>query len=91
MMNKCLLILARKSLQGVTYVADLWLEAGKAVQELLCGRRGLKHPNGKFPFIHRETFVGGVHFKHRLISDISNHNFSVRHILGFCKRQKEKI
>jgi hypothetical protein len=90
-MSKYLLILVRKLLQVVTFVADLWLEVGKVAQELLCGRRGQKHPNGKFPFIHRENFVGGIHFKHRLISDISYNNFYARHILGFCKRQKEKI
>jgi hypothetical protein len=57
----------------------------------LCGHPGRRHPNGKFPFIHRETFVGGIHFKHRLISDISHGHIFDRHILGFSKRQKEKI
>jgi len=55
-----------------------------------CGRLGLKHPNGKFPFIYRQEFVGGVHYGHWLICRLSHNIVLGRDILGFGKRLDRK-
>jgi hypothetical protein len=69
----------------------LCLEAGDIVKTMFgFGHRGQLHPNGDFPFIHRETFVGVVRCRDWLIGRISHDSVSGRDIVGFSKRHHRK-
>ena len=54
------------------------------------GHRGQKHPNGNFPFIHRQDFVGIVSCRNWLISRVSHDSLCGRYIVGFAKRYNRK-
>jgi len=54
------------------------------------GQAGRLHPNGKFPFIHRESFVGLVRHRFGMFVSLSNHSVCERRIVGFGKRYSGK-
>ena len=86
-MKKCLWIFAVRFVSVVMSMARLCLEAGDIVRTMLgFGQAGRKHPNGNFPFIHRESFVGLVRHRFRVLESLSNHSICERPIVGFGKR-----
>ena len=90
-MKEFLWIVAVKLLSVVSLMARLCLEAGDIVRAMFgFGHRGRKHPNGNFPFIHRESFVGLVHNRFRVLVSLSNNSICERHIVGFNKRYSRK-
>jgi hypothetical protein len=50
------------------------------------GQSGRPHPNGEFPFIHRESFSGVVRSCGLFIQRISSGAISARPIVGLAKR-----
>ena len=87
MMKEFLWRLVGKSLSGVMLMARLCLEAGDIAKAMFgFGQAGRKHPNGDFPFIHRETFLGLVRHKYGVLVSLSNHSVCERPIVGFGKR-----
>jgi hypothetical protein len=50
------------------------------------GQSGRPHPNGEFPFIHRESFSGVVRSCGHLIQRIYSGAISTRPIVGLVKR-----
>lgn len=90
-MKEFLWILAVKLLSVVSLMVRLSLEAGDIVRTMFgFGHRGQLHPNGSFPFIHRETFVGVVRCRDWLISRVSHDSLCGRDIVGFPKRHNRK-
>ena len=88
-----LLTMAKRLLEPDIYRESLSLVIGILKRLLPCGQSGPKHPNDKFPFIHRETFVGGIHHRHRSVERVSHTRLFCRDVLGFRKRlakQKEQ-
>jgi len=90
-MKKCSWILAVKFVSVVMLMVRLLVEAGGMVKAMFgFGHHGQLHPNGKFPFIHRENFVGAVRCRDWLIRSVSHNSFCVRDIVGFRKRHSRK-
>jgi hypothetical protein len=72
-------------------MARLSLEAGGILKMMFgFGQVGRKHPNGNFPFIHRESFVGCVRNRFGMFISLSNHSVCERRIVGFGKRYSGK-
>ena len=91
MTKEFLWIAAVRLLSVVSLMARLCLEAGDIVRTMFgFGQAGRKHPNGNFPFIHRESFVGLVPNRFRVLVSLSNHSVCERHIMGFRKRHNRK-
>ncbi len=91
MMKEFLWRLVGKLLSVVSSMARLSLEAGGIAKAMFgFGQAGRKHPNGDFPFIHRETFVGLIHHRFRMFKSLSGHSISERPIVGFIKRHNRK-
>jgi hypothetical protein len=55
------------------------------------GQSGRPHPNGEFPFIHRESFSGVVRSCGHFIQRIHSGAISARPIVGLVKRLVAKI
>jgi len=90
-MKEFLWISAVRLLSVVSLMARLSLEAGGILKMMFgFGQAGRKHPNGNFPFIHRESFVGIVRGRYRMLEYFSHHSISGRPILGFSKRYMEE-
>ena len=80
-----------KLLSVVSLMARLCLEAGGILKMMFgFGQAGRKHPNGSFPFIHRESFVGLIPNRFRVLVSLSNHSVCERSIMGFRKRHCRK-
>jgi hypothetical protein len=72
-------------------MARLFLEAGVILRMMFgSGQAGRKHPNGNFPFVHRESFVGLVRNRFGMFVSLSNHSVCERRIVGFSKRHSRK-
>jgi len=70
---------------------SLFLKTGVKLKQMLgCGHPGRKHPNGSFPFIHRESFVGLIRNRFRLLESLSANHIRQRSIVGFGKRYSGK-
>jgi hypothetical protein len=54
------------------------------------GQAGRLHPNGNFPFVHRESFVGLVRHRFRVLQSLSANHICERSIVGFGKRYSGK-
>jgi hypothetical protein len=54
------------------------------------GQAGRLHPNGNFPFVHRESFVGLVPNRFRVLESLSHNYIRERSIMGFGKRYSGK-
>jgi len=90
-MKKCLWILAVRFVSVVMSMARLCLEAGGILKMMFgFGQAGRKHPNGKFPFIHRETFVGVIRHRYGMFESLSANHIRERSIVGFSKRYSRK-
>jgi hypothetical protein len=75
----------------VSLMARLFLEAGVILRMMFgFGQAGRKHPNGKFPFIHRENFMGIVSDRFGIFERVSHHSVFERPIVGFSKRNNRK-
>jgi len=91
MTREFLWIAAVRLLSVVSLMARLCHEAGGILKMMFgCGHLGRKHPNGNFPFIHRESFVGLVHHRFGMFQSLSNHSIRERPIVGFGKRYSGK-
>jgi hypothetical protein len=55
------------------------------------GQSGRQHPNGEFPFVHRESFSGVVRSCGHLIQRIHSGAISARPIVGLVKRLVGKV
>jgi hypothetical protein len=72
-------------------MARLCLEAGGILKMMFgFGQAGRKHPNGKFPFVHRETFVGVIRHRYGVLESLSPNHIRERSIVGFGKRHNRK-
>ena len=86
-MKEFLWISAVRLLSVVSLMIRLSLEAGDILKMMFgFGQAGRKHPNGKFPFIHRESFSGVVRSCGLLIQRIHSGAISARPIVGLVKR-----
>jgi len=75
----------------VSLMARLCHEAGGILKMMFgFGQAGRKHPNGNFPFVHRESFVGLIRNRFRLLEHLSHNHISERGIVGFSKRHNRK-
>ena len=91
MTREFLWIAAVRLLSVVLLMARLCLEAGGIVRTMFgFGHRGRKHPNGSFPFIHRESFVGLISHRFRVLESLSHNSICERPIVGFSKRHSRK-
>lgn len=91
MTREFLWIAAVRLLSGVSLMARLCLEAGGILKMMFgFGQAGRKHPNGNFPFIHRESFVGLVRHRFRMFESLSHNSICERPIVGFSKRHNRK-
>ena len=84
--QECLSIQEKKSLAGDTYRAIMSPTTGVNKPKSYFGQSGRPHPNGEFPFIHRESFSGVVRSCGHLIQRIHSGAISARPILGLAKR-----
>jgi hypothetical protein len=66
----------------------LWVKLLKKI--FGSGQAGRLHPNGDFPFIHRESFVGLVRHRFRVLESLSHNHICERSIVGFGKRHNRK-
>ena len=86
-MKEFLWIAAVRLLSVVSLTIRLSLEAGDILKAMFgFGQAGRKHPNGEFPFIHRQSFSGVVRSCGLLIQRIHSGAISARPILGLVKR-----
>ena len=86
-MKEFLWILAVRLVSVVMLMVRLFHEAGVILKMMSgFGQAGRKHPNGKFPFIHRESFVGLIHHRFRVLESLSANHIRERSIVGFGKR-----
>jgi len=86
-MKEFLWISAVRLLSVVSLMIRLSLEAGGILKMMFgFGQAGRKHPNGEFPFIHRESFSGVVRSCGLLIQRIHSGAISARPIVGLVKR-----
>ena len=84
--RESLSILEKKSLAGDTYRAIMSPTTGGNRPKSYFGQSGRPHPNGEFPFIHRQSFSGVVRSCGLLIKRIHSGAISARPILGLAKR-----
>ena len=90
-MKEFLWISAVRLLSVVSLMIRLSLEAGDILKAMFgFGQAGRKHLNGNFPFIHRESFVGIVRGRFRLLKSLSHHSVCERDVVGFNKRYMEE-
>jgi len=90
-MKKCLWILAVRFALVVSLMARLCLEAGGILKMMFgFGQAGRKHPNGNFPFVYRESFVGLIRNRFRVLESLSHNHIRERSIVGFGKRHNRK-
>jgi hypothetical protein len=54
------------------------------------GQAGRLHPNGNLPFVHRESFVGLVRHRFRMLESLSPNYICERSVVGFSKRYSRK-
>ena len=84
--RECLSIMEKKLSAGDTYRAIMLPIIGGNKLKSYFGQSGRPHPNGEFPFIHRQSFSGVVRSCGHLIQRISSRAISARPILGLVKR-----
>ena len=84
--KECLSIMEKKLLVGDTYRGTMSPIIGGNKPKSYFGQSGRPHPNGEFPFIHRESFSGVVRSCGLLIQRIHSGSISYRPILGLVKR-----
>jgi len=79
-------IMEKKLSAGDTYKGTMSPRIGVNKPKSYFGQSGRPHPNGEFPFIHRESFSGVVRSCGLLIQRIHSGAISARPILGLVKR-----
>ena len=84
--KECLSIMEKKLSAVDTYRAIMSPTTGGNRAKSYFGQSGRPHPNGEFPFIHRESFSGVVRSCGLLIQRIHSGAISARPILGLAKR-----
>jgi len=90
-MKEFLWISGVRLLSVVSLMIRLSLEAGDILKMMFgFGQAGRKHPNGNFPFIHRESFVGVIRGRYRMLESVSHHSICERNVVGFNKRYMEE-
>jgi len=82
----CLSIQEKKLSAEDTYRAIMSPTTGVNKPKSYFGQSGRPHPNGDFPFIHRESFGGVVRSCGLLIQRIRSGAISARPIVGLVKR-----
>ena len=76
---------------GDTYKGTMSPRIGVNKPKSYFGQSGRPHPNGEFPFIHRESFSGVVRSCGLLIQRIHSGAISARPIVGLVKRLVGKV
>jgi len=90
-MREFLWIVAVWFIAGVMSMLGLFVLWVKLIKKIFgFGQAGRLHPNGSFPFIHRESFVGLVRHRFGLLESVSHDHISQRGIVGFSKRHNRK-
>jgi hypothetical protein len=76
---------------GVMSMLGLFVLWVKLIKKIFgFGQAGRLHPNGSFPFVHRESFVGLIPNRFRMFVSLSHHSVCERSIVGFGKRYSGK-
>ena len=84
-------IMEKKLSAGDTYKGTMSPRIGVNKPKSHFGQSGRPHPNGEFPFVHRESFSGVVRSCGHLIQRIHSGAISARPIVGLVKRLVAKI
>ncbi len=84
-------IMEKKLSAGDTYKGTMSPRIGVNKPKSYFGQSGRPHPNGDFPFIHRESFSGVVRSCGHFIQRIHSGAISARPIVGLVKRLVAKI
>ena len=84
--RECLSIQEKKLSAGDTYRVIMSPIVGVNKPKSFFGQSGRPHPNGEFPFVHRQSFSGVVRSCGHLIQRIHSGAISARPILGLVKR-----
>jgi len=89
--RECLSIQEKKLSAGDTYKGTMSPRIGVNKPKSYFGQSGRPHPNGEFPFIHRESFSGVVRSCGHFIQRIHSGAISARPIVGLVKRLVGKV
>ncbi len=84
-------IMEKKLLAGDTYKGTMSPRIGVNKPKSYFGQSGRPHPNGEFPFIHRESVSGVVRSCGHFIQRIHSGSISARPIVGLVKRLVGKV